>query len=71
MTITNTLNKHTMKITAIYVKAGANPFLNNPGDYKRTTAYFRPNADYDEIIQYAQEATPRGYVFAGIESEMD
>ena len=58
-----------MKVTAIYVKIGANPFKSNPGDYKRTTGYFGPSADYDEILRCAQEATPKGYEFAGIQTE--
>lgn len=58
-----------MKVTAIYVKIGANPFKNNPGDYKRTTGYFDPNADYEDILRCAREAAPKGYVFAGIQTE--
>lgn len=58
-----------MKVTAIYVKIGSNPFKNDPGNYKRTIGYFDPNTDYEEILRCAREAAPKGYVFSGIESE--
>ncbi len=56
-----------MKITAIYPKEGANPFLEREGDYKRVTGRVPAGYDVDEIEHYAIAATPIGYVFVGLE----
>ena len=57
-----------MKVTAIYMKDGVNPFCEN--GYKRVIGWV-PN-EYTEmaIRNCAQQATPAGYVFVGIEYEV-
>lgn len=59
--------KQNMKVTAIYQKEGANPFLERDGDYKRLTGLVPAGYDIDEIEHYAIAATPIGYLFVGLE----
>lgn len=56
-----------MKVTAIYMKANANPFRVRPGDYKRVIGFLPATLSCELIASYAREATPNGYVFVGIE----
>lgn len=56
-----------MKVTAIYQRADANPFLESECNYKRVTGRIPEGCTQEMVEQYAREATPQGYVFVGIE----
>lgn len=60
-----------MRVTAIYMKFDANPFRQQPGDYKRVTGTVPDGLSEELIKSYAKDAAPDGYVFVGIEKADD
>lgn len=57
-----------MKVTAIYMKKGANPF--QEGGCKRVIGWVPSEYTEAAIRDCAQQATPVGYVFVDIEFEL-
>ena len=63
------LTNHTaMKVTAIYMKKGANPF--QEGGCKRVIGWVPSEYTEAAIRDCAQQATPAGYLFVDIEIEL-
>lgn len=56
-----------MKVTAIYQRIDANPFLESECNYKRVTGRINEECTQEMVERYAREATPDGYVFVGLE----
>lgn len=56
-----------MKVTAIYQRIDANPFLESECNYKRVTGRIPEEYTQEIVERYAREATPDGYVFVGLE----
>ena len=49
-----------MKVTAIYQRADANPFLEGECNYKRVTGRIPEGCTQEMVERYAREATPTG-----------
>lgn len=57
-----------MKVTAIYMKEGANPF--HESGYKRVIGWVPSEYTEATIRECAEQATPAGYVFVDLEFEV-